>query len=84
MPPHYVKAYVKRNKNDATDAEAICEAVTRPNMRFVAIKSNEQQSVLMQPRLCRRGLFSFISAERCRPHGRQSFDLGDFSTVDQY
>ncbi len=50
MPPHYVKAYVKRNKNDAADAEAICEAVTRPNMRFVAIKSNEQQSVLMQHR----------------------------------
>ncbi len=50
MPPHYVKAYVKRNKNDAADAEAICEAVARPNMRFVAIKSNEQQSVLMQHR----------------------------------
>ena len=36
MPPAYVKPYVKRHKNDATDAEAICEAVTRPNMRFVA------------------------------------------------
>ena len=47
MPPRYVKAYVKRNKNDAADAEAICEAVTRPNMRFVAIKSEQQQSVLM-------------------------------------
>ncbi len=50
MPPHYVKPYVKRNKNDAADAEAICEAVTRPTMRFVAIKSAEQQSVLMQHR----------------------------------
>jgi hypothetical protein len=40
MPP----AYVKRHKNDATDAEAICEAVTRPNMRFVATKTPEQQT----------------------------------------
>ena len=47
MPPRYVKPYVKRNKNDAADAEAICEAVTRPTMRFVAIKTPEQQSVLM-------------------------------------
>jgi transposase len=47
MPAHYVKAYVKRNKNDAADAEAICEAVTRPTMRFVAVKSAEQQSLLM-------------------------------------
>ena len=47
MPPHYVKPYVKRNKNDAADAEAICEAVTRPTMRFVAVKSTEQQGVLM-------------------------------------
>jgi transposase len=46
MPPAYVKHYVKRQKNDATDAEAICEAVTRPNMRFVAIKTPEQQSCL--------------------------------------
>lgn len=47
MPPRYVKPYVKRNKNDAADAEAICEAVTRPNMRYVPIKTPEQQSVLM-------------------------------------
>jgi len=47
MPPSYVKAYVKRNKNDAADAEAICEAVTRPSMRFVPVKSADQQSVLM-------------------------------------
>jgi transposase len=46
MPPAYVKPYVKRQKNDATDAEAICEAVTRPNMRFVATKTAEQQSCL--------------------------------------
>ena len=42
MPPAYVKPYVKRQKNDATDAEAICEAVTRTNMRFVATKTPEQ------------------------------------------
>jgi transposase len=47
MPPAYVKAYVKRNKNDAADAEAICEAVRRPTMRFVPIKSADAQSVLM-------------------------------------
>src|SRR5215813_11718460 len=46
MPPRYVKPYVKRQKNDAADAEAICEAVTRPTMRFVEIKSCEQQGVL--------------------------------------
>src|SRR5476649_2934864 len=46
MPPAYVKPYVKRGKNDATDAEAICEAVTRPTMRFVAVKSREQQASL--------------------------------------
>jgi transposase len=47
MPPAYVKPYVKRQKNDATDAEAICEAVTRANMRFVETKTPEQQSCLM-------------------------------------
>jgi transposase len=47
MPPAYVKPYVKRQKNDAADAEAICEAVTRANMRFVATKTVEQQSCLM-------------------------------------
>jgi transposase len=47
MPPHYVKPYVKRGKNDAADAAAICEAVTRPTMRFVAVKGVEQQGILM-------------------------------------
>ncbi|MDN3625197.1 IS110 family transposase [Methylobacterium isbiliense] len=46
MPPAYVKPYVKRGKTDAADAEAICEAVTRPSMRFVPIKSVEQQAAL--------------------------------------
>jgi transposase len=47
MPPAYVKPYVKRQKNDATDAEAICEAVTRANMRFVETKTPEQQCGLV-------------------------------------
>ena len=46
MPPQYVKPYVKTNKNDAADAEAICEAVARPNMHFVPIKTLEQQGIL--------------------------------------
>src|SRR5262249_30648501 len=60
MPPSYVKAYLKRSKNDANDAAAICEAVTRPSMRFVATKSEQQQSGLMLHRsrqllVCQRG-----------------------------
>lgn len=47
MPPSYVKAYLKRGKNDANDAAAICEAVSRPSMRFVAVKTKEQQAALM-------------------------------------
>src|SRR2546425_9979090 len=63
MPPSYVKAYVKRSKNDANDAAAICEAVTRPSMRFVATKSEQQQSGLMLHRsrqllVCQRTMLS--------------------------
>ena len=47
MPPSYVKAYLKRSKNDANDAAAICEAVTRPTMRFVPLKTKDQQAALM-------------------------------------
>lgn len=47
IPPQYVKPYVKRGKNDATDAEALCEAVTRPSMRFVPIKSRDRQAACM-------------------------------------
>ena len=50
IPPSYVKAYVKRGKSDALDAEAICEAVQRPTMRFVPVKTVEQQSILMAHR----------------------------------
>ena len=51
MPAHYVKPYVKRSKNDAADAEAICEAVTRPTMRFVPPKSEEAQALALMHRL---------------------------------
>jgi transposase len=50
MPPQYVKPYVRRGKNDAADAAAICEAVSRPSMRYVPIKTEEQQSVLVMHR----------------------------------
>jgi transposase len=67
MPPAYVKPYVKRQKNDATDAEAICEAVTRANMRFVATKTPEQQSGMVLHRtrhLCMRQQTAVINAIR--------------------
>jgi transposase len=51
IPPAYVKPYVRRNKTDAADAEAICEAVSRPSMRFVPVKTAEQQAVLCQHRV---------------------------------
>jgi transposase len=54
MSPQFVKPYVKTNKNDARDAEAICEAVRRPNMRFVAIKTVAQQELLMLHRVRQR------------------------------
>ena len=54
MPPAYIKPYVKRGKTDAADAEAICEAVTRPTMRFVAVKSVEQQAVLIRDLMVRQ------------------------------
>ena len=61
MPPSYVKAYVKRSKNDANDAAAICEAVTRPSMRFVPTKSEQQQSALM----LHRAVSSLSANARC-------------------
>src|SRR5436305_9877290 len=69
MPPAYVKPYVRRHKNDAADAEAICEAVTRANMRFVATETPEQQSCLTLHRtrhLLMRQQTSVINAIRSR------------------
>jgi hypothetical protein len=68
ISPQYVKAYLKRVKNDAADAAAICEAATRRSMRFVPIKSEEQQGVLIMP------LFS-------RP--ARAPELGQMQSVDQ-
>lgn len=62
MAPQFVKPYVKTNKNDAADAEAICEAVARPNMRFVGIKNVEQQAVLAQHR-ARQGFIKARTAQ---------------------
>src|ERR1700730_9206998 len=69
IPPQYVKPYVKTNKNDAIDAEAISEALTRPTMRFTAVKSAEQQSVLMLHRtreLLVRQRTMLVNARRVR------------------
>lgn len=73
MPPAYVKAYVKRGKNDAVDAEAICEAVTRPTMRFVAIKSREQQAVLSLHRVRR-----LLIGQRTQLVNMMRSQLGEF------
>jgi transposase len=62
IAPAYAKAYVRRNKNDAADAEAICEAVARPNMRFVPIKNVEQQAVLAMHRV-RQGFVKARTAQ---------------------
>jgi transposase len=67
MPATDVKAYVKRNKNDAADAEAICEAVRRPTMRFVGAKSAEQQGRLMQHRTRDLLMRQRTHPERCPP-----------------
>src|SRR5690606_21482891 len=86
MPPAYGKAYVRRQKNDMADAAAICEAVTRPSMRFVPVKSEEQQALLLVHRardLLVRQRTSLINALRAHlaefgvvlpkgaPHGRR-------------
>src|SRR5574338_1321002 len=85
IAPKYVKAYVKTNKSDARDAEAICEALLRPSMRFVAVKTAEQQAVLSLHRL-REGLIGTRTAliNRLRallgefgvvvPAGRRAFE----------
>ena len=68
MPAQYVKAYIKRNKHDAADAEAICEAIGRPTMRFVPVKTADQQAAVLlhrgRERLVRQrtGLGSFFDS----------------------
>jgi len=76
MAPQFVKPYVKTNKNDAADAEAICEAVARPNMRFVPIKNIEQQSVLSLHRV-RQGFVKARTAQGNQIRGL----LGEFGLI---
>jgi transposase len=76
MAPQFVKPYVKTNKNDEADAEAICEAVGRPNMRFVPIKSIEQQGVLSLHRV-RRGFVKARTAQANQIRGL----LGEFGLI---
>jgi transposase len=76
MAPQYVKPYVKTNKHDAADAEAICEAVGRPNMRFVAIKTVDQQAILVVHR-ARQGLVKARTAQANQMRGL----LGEFGVV---
>lgn len=76
IAPKYVKAYVKTNKNDARDAEAICEALLRPSMRFVALKSPDQQALLALHRL-RQGLIDARTALVNQLRGL----LGEFGVV---
>ena len=76
MAPQYVKPYVKTNKNDAADAEAICEAVGRPNMRFVPVKNIEQQSILAVHRVRQ----SFVQAHTAQANQIRGL-LGEFGLV---
>ena len=76
MAPQFVKPYVKSNKNDAADAEAICEAVARPNMRFVPIKNIEQQSVLA----LHRARQSFVKARTAQANQIRGL-LGEFGLI---
>jgi len=76
IAPQFVKPYVKTNKNDVADAEAICEAVSRPNMRFVAIKSIEQQAILSVHRV-RQGFVKARTAQANQIRGL----LGEFRLV---
>ena len=76
MAPQFVKPYVKANKNDARDAEAICEAVSRPSMRFVAVKTVEQQGLLALHR-ARQG---FVAARTAQANQIRGF-LGELGIV---
>ena len=76
MAPQFVKPYVKTNKNDAADAEAICEAVSRPNMRFVPIKTDEQQAILSVHRVRQ----SFVKARTAQANQIRGL-LAEFGVV---
>jgi len=82
MAPQFVKPYVKSNKNDARDAEAICEAVARPNMRFVPIKNAEQQTVLSLHR-AREGFVKARTAQANQIRGLLG-ECPDFCVIEPY
>ena len=82
IPPVYVKPYVKRGKTDAADAESICEAVTRPTMRFVEIKTPDQQAILALPRT--RDLVVRQRTQTINmPRGRRLLVIGMMSRMRQ-
>lgn len=76
IPPSYVKAYLKRQKNDRADAEAICEAVTRPSMRFVPVKSVEQQDIMVLHRTR-----SLLMRQRVQLSNAIRGHMGEFGVV---
>ena len=76
LPAQYAKPYLKRQKNDAADAEAICEAVTRPTMRFVPVKSPEQQSGMML-----HGVRLMLSCQRTQISNALRSHLSEFGVV---
>jgi len=76
MLPAYVKPYVKRGKTDTADAGAICEAVTRPTMRFMAVKSEEQQAALILHKTC-----DLLVRQRTMPINALRADLGEYGIV---
>ena len=76
MPAQYVKPHVKRGKNDAADAEAICEAVARPTMRFVGVKTTEQQSIMMLHRVRR-----ILTRQRTQLSNAPRSHLAEFGIV---
>lgn len=76
IPPSYVKAYLKRQKNDAADAETICEAVTRPSMRFVPVKSVDQQDIMVLHRTR-----SLLMRQRVQLSNAIRGHMGEFGVV---
>ena len=68
MPSAYVKPYIRRQKNDASDAAAICEAVARPSMRFVGVRSLENQAALMRHKAREMLVLANAIAQRLRDH----------------
>jgi len=89
MPPAYVKPYIRRQKNDASDAAAICEAVTRPAMRFVGVRSLENQAALMRHKtremlVSQRTQLITTKPDRSRCSTRRLATIFDMSSPDAH